>query len=436
MERKRAGEGTAPGRAWPGLLLLLLLLLWTLFSGTGLAEETHTLVLRFRGGGYVGFRDGVRETVTLSECQPVKASDGSEWTVERLQALPDFRILGAGFRWTAEEVRGTKLKYALRCGTARTGGERVLDGRNLWDAKGPATAWLAEGAEPLCLEPDYRKNQRGFRVATDSACLQIVFSTSARLPAFPADRIREDPLYDATLSLLEQESPFIARYDETADSLLQAQLPLGVPYYFAGRNPEKFLHRYFPRSTTDYYRPDHMYFCGLDCIGLTYLAWEARGLEEHPSIPTLLQRGIGSKALEGNAPEGWPALLRPGDLIALQHGTLHILMYLGTLRQFGWTEEDSGEAAEILDAPLVIHCGENPFYHARYQAYIQEMGYANTFPPDGGVTVSVVRRTAEEAPHGGEAPWGRYFGWFLADGSPLTVFPLADCTKIAWYGVN
>ena len=84
----------------------------------------------------------------------------------------------------------------------------------------------------------------------------------------------------------------------------------------------------------------------------------------------------------------------------------------------------------------MIHCGENPFYHARYQAYIQEMGYTNTFPPDGGVTVSVVRRTAEEAPHGGEAPWGRYFGWFLADGSPLTVFPLADCTKIAWYGVN
>ena len=431
MKSKR--DAKVPVRGWAAALLLLLAVL---AFGTAAGEEPHTLVLKFRGGSYVGFRNGTREAFLLTDCVPAKAADGSLWTAEELRKLPDFRLLGAGLRWTAEEVRGTKLEYVLTCGETRSRPQRVLDGRNLWDVTEPVAAWLGNPQEELCLEPAYRKNQRGFQVAPDSLCLQLSFTTSARLPAFSADRIREDPVYDATLSLLEADSAFIDKYDETADSLLQARLPLGVPYYYAGRNPEKFLNRYFPRSTTEYYRADRMYFCGLDCIGLTYLAYNARGLGEHPSIPTLLQRSIGTDALENCGPEGWPALLRPGDLIAVQHGTLHILMYLGTLRQFGWTETDCGEAVAVLDDPLVIHCGGNPFYYERYQAYIGEMGYRNTWPPDGGVTVSVVQRDAEGAPHSGEAPWGRRFGWFWVEGTPLTVFPLADCTQIAWYGLD
>ena len=35
------------------------------------------------------------------------------------------------------------------------------------------------------------------------------------------------------------------------------------------------------------------------------------------------------------------------------------------------------------------HVGGNPFYYERYQEYIRRCGYRNTYPPDGGVTVSV-----------------------------------------------
>ena len=111
------------------------------------------------------------------------------------------------------------------------------------------------------------------------------------------------------------------------------------------------------------------------------------------------------------------------------------MMYLGTLRQFGWTEADAGEAAPLLDEPLVIHCGGNPFYYDRYLAYIREKGFRDTYPPDGGVTVSVIRQTSKDAPHSVKTSWGKFFGWYMLGDYPLLVFPLDDCTDMAWFGL-
>ena len=128
-------------------------------------------------------------------------------------------------------------------------------------------------------------------------------------------------------------------------------------------------------------------------------------------------------------------LLQPGDLVCVKHGTFHVMMYLGTMRMFGWTEATAGEAASLLDEPLVIHCGGNPFYYDRYKVYISEKGYRNTMPPDGGVTVSVIRQTDADAPHSRDVFWGKHFGWYnIRAGQPLLVFRLEDCTDLAWYG--
>ena len=128
-------------------------------------------------------------------------------------------------------------------------------------------------------------------------------------------------------------------------------------------------------------------------------------------------------------------LLQPGDLVCVKHGTFHVMMYLGTMRQFGWKESNAGEAAGLLDEPLVIHCGGNPFYYERYQQYIKDQGFRNTYPPDGGVTVSVVQQTDKDAPHSTDTSWGKHFGWYnITKTQPLLVFRLDDCTDIAWYG--
>ena len=429
MQIRKRLTGMFQACALAALLVLLL-------AGTALADERHAVTLPCGGGGYVGWQK-TREVDLVPELTGViTASDGSKWTLRELLSQPDTRLLGASLRFTVTDVLGEDLGYSLVCGKYSSRMQSVLPGTNLWDVTAPLAAWMQAPEERLAMVPMFRLSSHGIRIEEDSVSLQVAFSTSARLPLFPMDRVKETPLFDAALSMLEDGNTFLLHYDDTADSLLSAYLPLGVPYYYAGGSEDKFLNRYFPSVNTRYYRPEHMYLCGLDCVGYTHLVYEKCGLERHPSISDLLFRGIGSSALKNNDPGTWPTLIRPGDLIAVKHGTFHILMYLGTMRQFGWTERNAGEAAELLDEPLVIHCGGNPFYYDRYQGYIREKGYRNTYPPDGGVTVSVIRQTDSDAPHCIDTSWGKHFGWYIVDDQPLLVFTLEDCTDMAWFGTE
>ena len=419
-----------------GAAFLLIALLLLLAACSAAAEEQHTVVLNCGGGGFAGNRKRAQKDSILVEPETeVRSGDGRAWTLEELRQLPDFRLECAALRFTATSVQGLELKYALACGSSRSDPQTVRTGRNLWDVTGPVTAWMETPEAELNLVPTFERSPWGMKAAQNTFSLQITFSTSADLPDFPQDRVQYRAIYENSLCMLEADSLFIERYDDTADSLMAASLPLGVPYYYAGGTEEKFLHRFFPSTTTHYYQDSHMYLCGLDCVGMTRLVYEKSGLERHPSIVDILHRGVGHDALKKNDPSKWPMLLQPGDLIGVQHGTYHVLMYVGTLRQFGWKEYNAGEAEPLLDAPLAIHCGGNPFYYSRYKQYIKEQGYRNTYPPDGGVTVSVIQQSDEDAPHSTDTSWGKHFGWYnITDTQPLLVFRLDDCTDMAWYG--
>ena len=399
------------------------------------ADEPHTVVIHCTGGGFVGISQSQVLGVTLIPETCTAAADGTEWTLDALFREPGFHLEGAALRFTVTEVEGANLLYTLFCDRLFCRPQRVLEGCNMWDITEPFSVWM-NSQEALRLTPMHALSEYGFQVSEGSVSIQLTFTASSNLPLFPLDRVREEPFYDASLAMLEDGNPFIEYYDETAGSLLTASLPLGVPYYYAGRTEEKILRRFYPQTITRYYRPDRMYFGGLDCVGMTRLVYQKSNMERHPSIAAILARGIGSSALTTRDPSEWPSLLLPGELFCVRHGTFHVMMYLGTLRQFGWTETDAGEAAPLLDEPLVIHCGGNPFYYDRYLAYIRENGFRDTYPPDGGVTVSVIRQTNRDAPHTTTTSWGRFFGWYLLGDYPLLVFPLDDCTDIAWFGVT
>ena len=397
------------------------------------AEEVHTVLLPCGGGGFVGRSGGRMAAVTLSPETEVKTADGTAFTLAQLRDLPGFRLRAASLRWTVEGLEGPSLLYSLSLGKDYTRMLPVSPGRNLWDVTDLFSAWLRAPETPLRLIPMHWEDACGMQVADGSAQIRFTFTASSPVPLFPEDRVRQDPVLDAGLVYLEDGNPFLARYDDLADCLLTAQLPLGVPYYYAGRSEDKFLRRYHPETTTRYYQYENLYFCGLDCVGLTRLVYEKSGLERHPSIVDILHAGAGSAALRDNDPALWPAFLRTGDLIGVQHGYYHVMMYIGTLRCFGWTEETAGSAAPVLDSPLVLHCGGNPFYYDRYKAYIAEMGFRKTFPPDGGVTVAVIRPSLEGAPCGAVSAWDKRYAWYDLRGYPLLVFPLDDCTQMAWY---
>ena len=417
-------------------MFFLISIFFLFFVASAVAEERHTVVLKCAGGGFAGNEQvGQNIVIRLKPEEEVKAEDGSVWRTEELLRLPDFRLEGAALRFTVTSVQGFDLKYTLTCGESWSDLQSVRTGRNLWDVTGPLTTWAEAPEMVLKVSPVFLQSPWGMNAAEDSFSLLLTFSTTAKLPDFPLDKVRYRAVYENSLYMLEEDSLFIERYDDTAESLMTASLPLGVPYYYAGGTEDKFLRRFFPSTTTNYYKDTHMYLCGLDCVGMTHLVYEKSGLERHPSISDLLHRGVGHDALKKNDPAKWPMLLQPGDLIAVKHGTFHILMYLGTMRQFGWKESTAGEAAPLLDAPLVIHCGGNPFYYERYRQYIREKGFNNTYPPDGGVTVSVVQETDRDAPHSTDTSWGKHFGWYnITDTQPLLVFRLDDCTDIAWYG--
>ena len=412
------------------------LLLLLLTAGGAAAEERHTAVFRCSGGGWTGVDD--RGLIRRTEIEPggtALASDGREWTLEELRQLDGFRLEGAALRFTVTSMGDPDLRYALECGESRSTAQTVRDGRNLWDVTAEVRAWTEAPEAELRFTPVFVQRSSGMSMAGDSASLQVTFSTAEKIADFPQDRVQYNALYEESLCMLEEGNPFVEFYDDTADSLMTVKLPLGVPYYYAGGTEEKFLRRFYPSTTTNYYQDTHMYLCGLDCVGMTRMVYEKCGLERHPSISDTLYRGVGHAALTENDPSRWPMLLQPGDLFNVKHGTFHVMMYLGTMRQFGMTEADAGEAAELLDYPLVIHCGGNPFYYERYEKYIADMNYRNTLPPDGGVTVSVVMATDRDAPHSTDTFWGKHFGWYeLGDGQPLLVFRLDDCTDMAWYG--
>ena len=415
--------------------VLFLTALLLLLAGTAAAEETHTFVLQCSGGGFVGRPASGQRTEITAVPETEIETESRDWTLEELLALPDFRLEGAALRFTAASVQGTDLWYALTCGMTGCKPQCVRTGRNLWDVTEPLKIWIDAPETPLKIAPMYDQAGWGIRIEEGSVSLQLTFSTSAKTSLFPMDRVRYSPLYENSLSMLNEGNLFVEYYDDTADSLMEVSLPLGVPYYYAGGTEEKFLHRYYPSTTTHYYLESHMYLCGLDCVGMSRLVYEKCGLERHPSISDILFRNVGHSALANNDPSRWHMLLQPGDLVCVKHGTFHVMMYLGTMRMFGWTEANAGEAAGLLDEPLVIHCGGDPFYYERYKTYIQEMHYRNTMPPDGGVTVSVIQETDRDAPHSVNTFWGKHFGWYnITDGQPLLVFRLEDCTELAWYG--
>ena len=418
-----------------GAAILLFAVLLLLTAGSAAAEEHHTFVLRCAGGGFVGRVSSGKMSEVVPEPAEGFSTEDRDWTLEEITELPGFRLEGAALRFTVSSFEGTELWYELICGDSGSKPQCVRTGRNLWDVTEPLTEWISDREQKLSIVPVYLQAPWGMKIAEDSISLQLTFSTGAKLDPFPMDRVQYSRIYETSLSMLEEGSLFVERYDDTADSLMEVSLPLGVPYYYAGGSEEKFLHRFIPSTTTNYYVESHMYLCGLDCVGMSRLVYEKCGLERHPSISDILFRGVGHSALAENDPSRWYMLLQPGDLVCVKHGTFHVMMYLGTMRMFGWTEASAGEAAALLDEPLVIHCGGNPFYYDRYKIYIQEMHYRNTMPPDGGVTVSVIQQTDRNAPHETDTFWGKHFGWYnITEKQPLLVFRLEDCTELAWYG--
>ena len=259
------------------------------------------------------------------------------------------------------------------------------------------------------------------------------------------DGMDPDPILNAAFSLLEEGNPFQTRYNLITGENVTSRLTYGVPFFWGGR-AENHLFAREPEyvvepawtSSEIYYKAGVRYLYGFDCYGLIAWIWAKTQPARLPSTGELiLQQDIqfpGPSSTAGARYVDPEYGLRIGDLLVMNHPGRHIAMYVGTLRMYGYTEEEVPELADELDTPLVIHCAVNASIADRF-AYLLKNGrpvYRVATVTDGGACVSLLCDSAKSAPmHVFQQKQDTYY-YLLPDQTWLTVLSLGDAEYTCW----
>ena len=264
--------------------------------------------------------------------------------------------------------------------------------------------------------------------------------------------LKPDPLLESALSLLEEDNFFLHRYREVTGREVHAVFPLGVPYLWGGEYGQTMFSRapdWYPTrvcyNSSSFFEAGHIYLGGLDCIGYVRWIWMDNRMGKVPSLNELLddQTRLRRQSLYTSAEKigrpvpGWDELaqmLTPGDLYVnrKEGGGRHIMMYIGTPRMWGFTEDSVLGAC--LDSLLMIHCGLNPVYGERMQQYIDAHSdvYEICHTTDGGVAVSLLGLPGDAAPFHAHVQQTDY-DFFVLNGTVLTVYPVDTVIRTSWY---
>ncbi len=241
-------------------------------------------------------------------------------------------------------------------------------------------------------------------------------------------------------SMLEPGNAIALRYEALTGERVEPLFYAGVPYFWGGKE-EKILTERWPEYTTrkqwqgthDFYQKDSIYVYGLDCVGFVKTLYDRAGTPLEESLDDLGQKkhcqaGDHLYCSAANPfPEDWreaAVAMRPGDLLALHHPGRHVMMYIGTLRDYGYTEEDLPALQDYLDHPLMIHSGENPLAYQRFDcltARSEDRKVSKALGSDGGVSLCILgvpRAEAETEVTAHE----RGYGCFDVEGACVTIF--------------
>lgn len=255
------------------------------------------------------------------------------------------------------------------------------------------------------------------------------------------ERIEAQRFLNVAFTMLEKNNPVLLAYNANCGGDVAARFEYGCPYLFAGMNESSLLRPRFSPQNSHYYSTDKRYLGGFDCIGFARWVHNKAGMRKLPAISESKDAPKSSLVNVSKLPyDQWADTLKVGDCVnmAYKGGGYHVMMYIGTLRFFGFEAEQLGALAEYIDYPLVIHCGMNNFHTAWYSQYLKEQGLTSVNPPDGGVTVSIMGVPYEKAPHT-ETMWKgtsnvKTFYWFDLTGYNLTVVN-PDHESIRWFAV-
>ena len=278
--------------------------------------------------------------------------------------------------------------------------------------------------------------------------------------------VERNVLLDNAFKMLEEGNIFIERYNQITGADVQALFPTGVPYFFGGKDYDKMLENY-PQFTkksckevTRFFRKGTVYVCGLDCHGYICAVRSESGYSKISPLNMMFQPVYTDKTTkkkynweqyyiwwkynsEKNSSRNdnpLPALdtvkdtARVGDLLMIHARGNHILMYIGTLRDYGFTEDEVPALKDYMDYPLMVHCGISPVYGERIQQVLDadKTYFKRTKTTNGGVQVSIWGVPREAAEYH-ETVQGNDFDYFkLPNGQVMTIYDFTNVSRWRW----
>lgn len=256
--------------------------------------------------------------------------------------------------------------------------------------------------------------------------------------------VTRNAFLDQALAMLERGNPFQARYNYLTGAQVESLFPLGIPYFWGGRSytitkerwPE-YTTREAWQSSPVFYQKGTVYLYGFDCVGFVKNVYSLAGLPIQGDILDLRDRtycDAGQHVYCDDVyplPADWTEAARNmqiGDIMEIHHPRNHVMIYLGTLRSFGYTAEQLPALADYLDYPLMLQSGGNPYSYLRFQSWIASSSDARTrgaSPTDGGASVCILGVPRERAELVMEVHDETQYG-FDVEGSCVTIMSFGN----------
>ncbi len=331
----------------------------------------------------------------------------------------------------AGELSALSEDFKVDAFEARTGEKAVLYALPLQNAQQLGALGKNETVTVSAYHGEYARVQCGEQTGyIHYSQLKASENTKAALAALEeyTERIEAQRFLNIALAMLEQGNPILNAYNASCGGNIAATYQYGVPYLFAGANASSLLRVRYASQNSHYYSTEKRYLGGFDCIGFARYVHNTAGMKKLPAISDTPNANkkylVDTKNLDYTE---WKDVLKVGDCINLAYkgGGYHVMIYIGTLRSFGFTESQLGALAPYIDHPLTIHCGMDNYHTAWYTQYIEDHHLTGVTPPDGGVTLSILGIPYDQAPYT-ETMWTgtsneKTFYWFDLQGFNLSV---------------